>query len=105
MKLATYNVNGIRARVTHLLEWLQREQPDVVGLQELKASDKDFPIQQINDAGYGAIWHGQKSWNGVAILARGAEPIETRRGLPNDPDESHSRYNEAIVHGIRVGCL
>jgi exodeoxyribonuclease III len=105
VKIATYNVNGIRARVTHLLEWLQREQPDVVGLQELKAAEKDFPIRQITDAGYGAIWHGQKSWNGVAILARGAQPIEMRRGLPDDPDESHSRYIEAIVHGIRVGCL
>ena len=105
MKLATYNVNGIRARVTHLLEWLKREQPDIVALQELKASDKDFPIGQINDAGYGAIWHGQKSWNGVAILARGAQPIEIRRGLPNDPDESHSRYLEATVHGIRVASL
>jgi exodeoxyribonuclease-3 len=105
VKLATFNVNGIRARVTHLLEWLKREQPDIVALQELKASDKDFPIHQINDAGYGAIWHGQKSWNGVAILARGAQPAEVRRGLPDDPDESHSRYLEATVHGIRVASL
>jgi exodeoxyribonuclease-3 len=105
VKLATFNVNSIRARLAHLLEWLERETPEVVCLQELKAHDKDFPIRQINDAGYGAIWHGQKSWNGVAILARGSEPIETRRGLPNDPDDSHSRYLEATAHGIRVGCL
>jgi exodeoxyribonuclease-3 len=105
MKVATFNVNGIRARVAHLVEWLKREAPEIACLQELKAADKDFPIGQIKAAGYGAVWHGQKSWNGVAILARGAEPIETRRGLPNDPDESHSRYIEATAHGVRVGCL
>ncbi len=86
LKIATFNINGIRARLPNLLEWLEREQPDVVCLQELKAQDADFPIDDIRGAGYGAIWHGQKSWNGVAILARDSEPLEIRRGLPGDPD-------------------
>lgn len=105
LKIATFNINGIRARRANLLEWLQREQPDVVCLQELKAQDADFPIDDIRAAGYGAIWHGQKSWNGVAILSRGDDPLEIRRGLPGDPDDSHSRYLEAAAHGIIVACL
>jgi exodeoxyribonuclease-3 len=105
VRIATYNVNGIRSRQANLLDWLAREQPDVACLQELKAPDESFPIEAIRAAGYGAIWHGQKSWNGVAILARGAEPVESRRGLPGDPDDSHSRYIEAAVHGVIVGCL
>ena len=105
LKIATYNINGIRARRANLLEWLTREQPDVVCLQELKAQDVDFPIDDIRAAGYGAIWHGQKSWNGVAILARDCEPLEIRRGLPGDPDDSHSRYLEAAVQGVIVACL
>ena len=105
MRIATYNVNGIRSRLDNLLAWLAREQPDVACLQELKAPDESFPIQAIRNAGYGAIWHGQKSWNGVAILARGATPVESRRGLPGDPDDSHSRYLEAAVDGVIVACL
>jgi len=105
MKIATFNVNGIRARLPNLLEWLERECPDIACLQELKAPDEAFPIMAIKAAGYGAIWHGQKSWNGVAILARGIDPVETRRGLPEDPDDSHSRYLEANVNGITVGSL
>ena len=105
LKIATFNINGIRARLPNLLEWLEREQPDVVCLQELKAQDADFPIDDIRGAGYGAIWHGQKSWNGVAILARDSEPLEIRRGLPGDPDDSHSRYLEAAVHGVIVASL
>lgn len=105
LNIATFNINGIRARLPNLLEWLAREQPDVVCLQELKAQDADFPIDDIRGAGYGAIWHGQKSWNGVAILARDCEPLEIRRGLPGDPDDSHSRYLEAAVHGVIVACL
>jgi exodeoxyribonuclease-3 len=105
VKIATFNVNGIRSRLDNLLEWLAREAPDVACLQELKAADEAFPIAAIREAGYDAIWHGQKSWNGVAILARGATPIESRRGLPGDPDDSHSRYLEAAVDGIIVGCL
>ena len=105
LKIATFNINGIRARRTNLLEWLQREQPDVVCLQELKAQDADFPIDDIRAAGYGAIWHGQKSWNGVAILSRGDDPLEIRRGLPGDPDDSHSRYLEAAAHGVIVASL
>lgn len=105
MKIATYNVNGIRSRLPNLLEWLQREKPDVVCLQELKAPEDAFPAKTIADAGYGAIWHGQKSWNGVAILALNTQPVETRRGLPDGGADTHSRYIEATVNGLVVGCL
>jgi exodeoxyribonuclease III len=87
------------------MHWLDEAKPDIVCLQELKAPDERFPAAAFEKAGYGAIWHGQKAWNGVAILARGATPIETRRGLPDDPDDSHSRYIEAAVDGILIGCL
>ena len=105
MRIATYNVNGINGRLPVLLHWLEATQPDIVCLQELKAPDEKFPRSAIDDAGYGAIWHGQKSWNGVAILARGFQPVETCRGLPGDRDDSHSRYIEAAIGGIIVGCL
>jgi exodeoxyribonuclease III len=105
MRIATYNVNGINGRLANLAGWLQESAPDIVCLQELKAPDDKFPAAALRAAGYAAIWHGQKSWNGVAILARGAEPVETRRGLPGDPDDTHSRYIEAAVGGIIVGCL
>jgi exodeoxyribonuclease III len=105
MKLATYNVNGINGRLPVLLRWLEQSEPDVVCLQELKAPQEKFPIAAIEKAGYGAIWHGQKSWNGVAILARGRKPEEVRRGLPGDSDDSHSRYLEANLDGMLVGCL
>jgi exodeoxyribonuclease III len=105
MRIATYNVNGVNGRLPVLLRWLKEARPDVVCLQELKASEEKFPAAPIRDAGYYAIWHGQKSWNGVAILARDAVPQEARRGLPGDPDDSHSRYIEAIVGGVIVGCL
>ena len=105
MRIATFNVNGINGRLPVLLRWLAEAQPDVVCLQELKAPDEKFPTSAIGAAGYGAVWHGQKTWNGVAILARGAEPIETRRGLPGDPDDAHSRYIEAAVNGVLIGCL
>ena len=80
IKIATFNVNGIRSRLGHLLAWLEKEQPDVACLQELKAQDESFPLMEIRAAGYGAIWQGQRSWNGVAILAKDTDPIETRRG-------------------------
>ena len=105
MKIATFNVNGINGRLSILLQWLADAEPDVVCLQELKAPDEKFPAGLIQKAGYGAIWHGQKSWNGVAILARNQEPIETRRGLPGDTEDSHSRYIEAAVGGVLIGCL
>ena len=105
MRIATYNVNGINGRLANLLGWLEETTPDIVCLQELKAPDDKFPAAAVRAAGYGAIWHGQKSWNGVAILARDAEPIETRRGLPGDPDDTHSRYIEAAIGGTIVGCL
>ena len=87
MRIATYNVNGINGRLANLLGWLQEAAPDIVCLQELKAPDDKFPSAALRAAGYGAIWHGQKSWNGVAILARGADPVETHRGLPGDSDD------------------
>ena len=105
MKIATYNVNGINARLPVVLRWLQQFEPDVVCLQELKAPQEKFPADAIEQAGYGAIWHGQKSWNGVAILARGQQPEEIGRVLPGDPEDLHSRYIEAMIDGLRIGCL
>jgi exodeoxyribonuclease-3 len=105
MKIATYNVNGVNGRLPVLLRWLEEKQPDVACLQELKAPDEKFPLKAIEDAGYNAIWHGQKSWNGVAILSRGKEIKEVRRALPGDPEDMHSRYIEAIVDDIVIGCL
>lgn len=105
MKIASYNVNGVNGRLPVLLRWLAETQPDVVCLQELKAPDEKFPLRAIRDLGYDAIWHGQKSWNGVAILSRIGEIHETRRGLPGDPDDTHSRYIEAAVGGILVAGL
>ncbi len=105
MKIATYNVNGINARLPVLLRWLDETKPDVVCLQELKAPLEKIPEQAIRDAGYHAIWHGQKSWNGVAILSRNESPEEICRVLPGDPEDLHSRYIEAKVNGIIIGCL
>src|SRR6185369_11705425 len=105
MKIATYNVNGVNGRLPVLLRWLKESSPDVACLQELKAPQEKFPEDAIRDAGYQAIWHGQKSWNGVAILSRVGEPQETRRGLPGDPDDVHSRYIEAAINGIVIGGL
>jgi exodeoxyribonuclease-3 len=105
MKIATFNVNGITARRLSLLEWLEEAKPDIACLQELKTSDETFPAAAIEGAGYHAIWHGQKGFNGVAVLARGDKPIERRRGLPGDPDDTHSRYLEADVHGITVASI
>lgn len=105
MEIATYNINGINGRLDVLLRWLKEERADVVCLQELKCSDGKFPHRELERAGYGAVWQGQKSWNGVAILARGQEPHLTRKGLPGDPDDSHSRYIEAAVDGILICCL
>ncbi len=105
MKLATYNVNGVNGRLPVLLRWLAESAPDVVCLQELKCPDDGFPAAALRDAGYEAIWHGQKSWNGVAILSRVGAIVETRRGLPDGPDDTHSRYIEAAVGGVLIGCL
>ncbi|MDB5208914.1 MAG: exodeoxyribonuclease [Flavisolibacter sp.] len=105
MKIATYNVNGVNGRLPVLLRWLAETAPDVVCLQELKAPQEKFPEEAIKDAGYGAIWQGQKSWNGVAILARNAQPKEIRRGLPGNADDEQSRYIEAVVNDIVIGCL
>ena len=105
MRIATFNVNGVNGRLPALLAWLAETRPDVVCLQELKAPQERFPEAALDAAGYGAIWHGQKSWNGVAILARGSTPVETHRGLPGDPADSQSRYIEAAVGGVLIGGL
>jgi exodeoxyribonuclease-3 len=105
MKIATYNVNGVNGHLPVLLRWLNETSPDVVCLQELKAPQEKFPEEVLKDAGYSAIWHGQKSWNGVAILSRKEKPQEVRRALPGDEEDTHSRYIEAIINGITIGCL
>ena len=105
LKIATYNVNGIRGRLARLLEWLERERPDVACLQELKSEHGALPVRELRDAGYGALWVGQKSWNGVAILARDADPVEIRRALPGDAADAQARYLEAAVDGVLVACL
>jgi exodeoxyribonuclease-3 len=105
LTIATFNINGVTKRLANLLEWLERESPDVVCLQELKATDKQFPVREIAAAGYGAIWRGESLWNGVAILAKGAEPIATRRALPGQESDGHARYLEAAVQGVLVGAL
>lgn len=105
VKIATYNINGINRRLPNLMAWLAEAAPDVVCLQELKATDRQFPATALADAGYGAVWRGESSWNGVAILAKGAEPILTTDTLPGHADDKQARYIEAAVNGVLVGCL
>ncbi|TPK11499.1 exodeoxyribonuclease III [Mesorhizobium sp. B2-5-7] len=105
MKIASFNINNINSRLDNLLSWLGSAKPDVVCLQELKARDTQFPRTALADAGYGAVWKGEPTWNGVAILARGAEPVLTRDVLPGDDADRQSRYIEAAVNGIVIACL
>jgi exodeoxyribonuclease III len=105
LRIASYNINGVNTRLQVLTRWLEEFQPDVVGLQELKCTDEAFPAQAVDALGYSAIWHGQRSWNGVALLSRAGDPVETRRALPNDPNLEQSRYIEAAVCGILIGNL
>ena len=105
VRVATFNINGIKARLPRLLEWLEETRPAVACLQEIKTQDEGFPAAEFEKLGYGAIWHGQKGFNGVAMLADGEQPAEVRRGLDGDPDDDHSRYIEADVKGIRVACI
>lgn len=105
MKIATYNINGINKRLPNLMAWLADAAPDVVCLQELKATDRQFPATALADAGYGAVWRGESSWNGVAILAKGSEPVLTQAQLPGDVDDKQARYIEAAVNGVLVACL
>jgi len=105
VEIVTYNVNGIKARLERLVEYLAEQQPDVVCLQELKSSDETFPEAAIRDAGYGAVWHGQKGFNGVAVLARGQDPVERQRGLEGEPEDDHSRYLECEVDGLVVASI
>src|ERR1051326_2631998 len=105
MKLATFNINNVHKRVENLLRWLRAAKPDVVCLQELKADDDAFPRDAVKRAGYGAVWRGQRAWNGVAILARDCEPVLTRDRLPGDADDKQARYIEAAVNGVLIGCL
>jgi exodeoxyribonuclease III len=105
MKIATFNINNVNRRLPNLLRWLGAAKPDVVSLQELKASDAEFPHAAIEKAGYGAVWQGQKTWNGVAILARKAEPVLIRTALPGDREDHEARYIEAAVRGIVITSL
>ena len=105
MKIATFNINNVNRRLPNLLEWLQTSAPDVVCLQELKATDASFPAAALRDAGYGAVWRGQRSWNGVAILARNADPILIRDELPGDSSDTQSRYIEAAVNGVLIASI
>jgi exodeoxyribonuclease-3 len=105
MKIATFNINNINRRLPRLLEWLAEARPDVVCLQETKTTDDAFPIASIRNAGYGAIWTGERSWNGVAILARDCDPIESRRVLPGDPTDRQKRYIEAAVNGVLIASI
>jgi exodeoxyribonuclease-3 len=105
MKIATFNINNINKRLPNLLTWLRRRRPDIVCLQELKTVDSDFPHKALKSAGYHSVWRGERTWNGVAILGRKAEPIVTRSELPGDPQDKQSRYIEAAVNGIIVGCI
>jgi len=105
MKIATFNINNVKRRLPNLLRWLRAAKPDIVCLQELKCLDAEFPAQAIERAGYGAVWRGEKAWNGVAILARRVEPVLTRTALPGDRDDHEARYIEAAVNGILVASL
>src|SRR6202000_2505725 len=105
MKIATFNINNVNRRLPNLLRWLRAAKPDVACLQELKSTDAEFPLTVIEKAGYGAVWRGQKTWNGVAILARKAEPVLVRNELPGDRNDHDARYIEAAVNGILVACL
>ena len=105
MKIATFNINNVVRRLPNLLAWLRAAEPDVVCLQELKATDASFPKAAIGAAGYSAVWRGQRSWNGVAILARGRQPVLVREELPGDAGDSQSRYIEAAVNGVLIACL
>lgn len=105
LKVASFNINGIKARLPRLLEWLEETRPSVACLQEIKTQDEGFPAEEFEKIGYRAIWHGQKGFNGVAILADGEQPVEVQRGLAGDPEDEHSRYLEADVFGLRVVCI
>ena len=105
MKLVSYNLNGIRARLPRLVEYLDEQKPDLLCLQEVKCADDSFPIEDLKAAGYDGVWHGQKGFNGVAILTPGAPPTLRRMGLPGDPDDTHSRYIEAEVDGLTIASL
>lgn len=105
IKVSSFNINGIKARLPRLLEWLEETRPSVACLQEIKTQDEGFPAAEFEKLGYKSIWHGQKGFNGVAILADGEQPVEIQRGLAGEPEDEHSRYLEAQVFGIRVACI
>ena len=105
MKIATFNINNVNRRLSNLLTWRDAAKPDVICLQELKAADREFPIAAIESAGYCAVWCGQRTWNGVAILTRGSEPIVTHRTLPGDASDTQSRYLEAAFDGVLIACI
>src|SRR5579863_7449339 len=109
VKVATFNINNINKRLDNLLDWLAKAEPDVVSLQELKAEQQAFPVNALRTLGYEAVWQGERSWNGVAILARNHIPVVTRTSLPENPEghfsetrnleDRQARYIEAAVQG------
>ena len=105
MKIATFNINNVRKRLPNLLDWLGSAKPDIVCLQELKTAQREFPVQDIKSAGYQAVWKGEKTWNGVAILSNVGNPIATTTSLPGNPSDHQSRYVEAAIGGILIGCI
>jgi exodeoxyribonuclease-3 len=105
VKIATFNINNINRRLPNLLRWLRQAKPDIVSLQEMKSTDDDFPLFPIEKAGYGAVWRGQRTWNGVAILARKTDPVLIRTELPGDRDDREARYIEAAVNGVIVTSI
>ena len=105
MKIATFNINNINKRLHNLTAWLAREQPDVVCLQELKVEQRAFPASTLRDLGYGGVWLGERSWNGVAILTRDCDPVLTRSSLPGNPDDRQARYVEAAVNGVLIASI
>jgi exodeoxyribonuclease III len=105
MRIATFNINNINRRLSNLLQWLKAARPDIVCLQELKCADREFPVRQIEQAGYHVVWCAEKTWNGVAILSRRGKPVLTRTTLPGDPKDAQARYIEAAVNGILIACI
>ena len=105
MKVATFNINNINKRIENLLAWLAKTQPDVVSLQEIKVEQQAFPLRAIRTLGYEAVWQGERSWNGVAVLARDRAPVLTRSSLPGDPEDRQARYIEAAVNGVLITSI
>lgn len=105
MKIASFNINNVNKRLANLLSWMAKAEPDVVCLQELKAEQRAFPVSAFRELGYRAVWQGERSWNGVAILTRNCDPVLTRSALPGDSGDRQARYIEAAVNGVLIACI